>query len=123
MLKTTFTPLDREQFALLRESKRIVQTEFDKELKLQDKDILDQIYAYALESKGERLFEILNSLSSQINNGDTKSANQESKSNVVSGRWSKSKTDDTEQSTAVKVGDTVDGKICVGFYRGQPTFK
>jgi len=45
MLTTKSTPLSREQFFLLRESKRLVAAEFEKDLKIQDKDILDQLTA------------------------------------------------------------------------------
>lgn len=62
MLKKDFVALQREQFALLREGKRLVLKEFGKKLSLQDKDILEQLYGFALDSKEEELFEIFSRL-------------------------------------------------------------
>lgn len=125
MLKTKFKPLDREQFSLLRESKRLVASEFGKELSLQDKDILDQIYGFALESETDRLYEIFNQMHSSLDKDQKTDSN---KSTVVQGDWGANKATGTSRAELViekkvKMGDVIDGQKCVGFYRGHPMFK
>ena len=125
MLKTKFKPLDREQFALLRESKRLVASEFGKELSLQDKDILDQIYGFALESESERLYEIFNQMHQSL---DPEHETTSKEGKVVQGDWDNKVAPTPAEPEQVaekklKVGDIVDGQKCVGFYRGQPMFK
>lgn len=116
MLDTNFVPLQREQFAMLREAKRLVTKEFSIELSLQDKNVLQRLYGFALESKNERLFEIFNELYSAQK--PAKAEEQTSK-----------KPQDTAvdhklvQLDSIRVGDVVNGKRCTGFYRGQPVFK
>ena len=125
MLKTKFKPLERKQFSLLREAKRLVATEFSKELSLQDKDILDQIYGFALESEGERLYEIFNEMHSSL---DDEQKTDKKQNTVVQGDWANSKPTSAAKEELVvekkiQVGDIVDGQKCVGFYRGHPMFK
>lgn len=125
MLKTKFKPLDRKQFSLLREAKRLVATEFGKELSLQDKDILDQIYGFALESEEDRLYEIFNEMHSSL---DDEQKIDKSQNTVVQGEWGNSKPVAAPKKELVaekktQVGDIVDGQKCVGFYRGHPMFK
>ena len=135
MLKTKFKPLDREQFALLREAKRIVASEFDKEISLQDKDVLDQIYGYALESESDRLYEIFNTMHASL---DSDQASQGKDNTVVQGKWDAKNDAETRkdaektkektkkgavENNKVQLGDVIEGKECVGFYRGRPMFK
>jgi len=123
MLKTKFTPLNREQFALLREAKRLVATEFKKDLKIQDKDIMDQIYGFAFESAQERLYEIFNTLHSSFE--DTDSEESQDSKNVIGlpERSTNKNVKKKANNDPIKVGDVLDGKKCVGFYRGQPIYK
>lgn len=115
MLKTSFVPLNREQFSLLREAKRLVSEEFNKDLILHNKNVLDEVYAFSMESKEERLYEIFNRLqnSTQIDpatNNDNENANALPK-------------DHDALIKKIEVGDMINGKRCTGFYRGQPVFK
>ena len=122
MLKTKFKPLDREQFALLRESKRLIEAEFGEQISLQDKDILDQIYAYALDSSTDRLYEIFNKMYASI---DDQGGTGDSNDKVVEGKFKKAREMQVKAASAnkVKIGDIVDGQECISIYRGQPVFK
>ena len=124
MLKTKFKPLDREQFALLRESKRLIEAEFGEQISLQAKDILDQIYGYALDSRSDRLYEIFNKMYASIDDqGDAGDGDEK----VIEGNFKKTKERPVKAKAAtankVKIGDVVDGQECVSIYRGQPVFK
>ena len=116
MLDTNFVPLQREQFAMLREAKRLVAKEFSIELSLQDKNVLQRLYGFALESENERLFEIFNELYSAQKS--TKAQDQTKKA-----AQSTTANNTPAQLDPIQVGDVVDGKRCTGFYRGQPVFK
>ena len=76
-MKINFIPLSREQFAQLREAKRIIKEEFNADLQLQDKNVLEQLYKYALESKNDRLFDIFNEIyQSHADNTDPQQGDQ-----------------------------------------------
>ena len=115
MSKKGFVPFRREQFALLREAKKLVLTEFKQELSLQDKNILDKINSYSIESSGTRLKEIYQQL-----NTDTGSAQAASNTTRSS---DKNQSSAAKQGKKIQIGDMVDGKQCVGFYRGQPVLE
>ncbi len=116
MLDTNFIPLQREQFAMLREAKRLVTKEFSIELSLQDKNVLQRLYGFALESENERLFEIFNELHS-AQKPEKVEAHKNARPKNSPANSSSSKLD------SIKVGDVINGKRCTGFYRGQPVFK
>ncbi|MBX2848673.1 MAG: hypothetical protein KTR16_10145 [Acidiferrobacterales bacterium] len=116
MVAKTFVPLEREQFKLLRDAKRIIANEFGEDLSLQDPEILNSIYAYAKKSTKEELLNIFVSL-------DGKKAEKADASVKSGGAPKKSSDAKAKSSNEVKVGDIVDGKQCIGFYRGQPMFK
>lgn len=130
MLETNFLPLNKEQlnlllkpgpFALLREAKRIISTEFSKELPLHSKDVVNHIHAFSKESKDERLLDIYNELQQYIEiepqavPSIDKKASDKKASSITS-------TPTKPKSAKIKVGDIIDGKRCSGFYRGQPVF-
>lgn len=123
MLKTSFIPLDREQYALLREAKRLILKEFEQELKLQSKDVLDKLYAFALESKEERLFNIFSEL--HASQEAKRKAKSEPDSNIIAGQWAQNDSAKNQKKSMknIQIGDVVDGKRCTGFYRGNPVFE
>jgi len=96
MLKTKFKPLERGQFALLREAKRLISDEYGKEISLQDKDILDQIYGYALDSKSDRLYEIFNDMHASISDDQTNDTDKDN-NGVVQGNFKKVKKQTTKR--------------------------
>ena len=118
MLDTNFVPLQREQFSMLREAKRLVTKEFSIELSLQDKNVLQRLYGFALESENERLFEIFNELYSA-----QKSTKAQDQDQTKKAAHSTTANNTRAQLDSIQVGDVVDGKRCTGFYRGQPVFK
>ena len=107
MLTTKYKALDRAQFKLLREAKLIIKQEFDFNLKLQEADVLDKLYEYAMESSGEELYEIFNEI--------TRSMEPTSPAPVAQ-RSTKTSTKNA------KVGDIINGKKVVSMYRGKPVF-
>jgi len=116
-MSNNFVAFNREQFRLLREAKRLVLKEFDQQLSLQDSDVVENIYKYALESDDEALFDIFEQLKGPAQSPDSKSSSVDT-INAASKDSKKGSSDN-----ALKVGDMVDGRRCVGFYRGQPVFK
>ena len=58
-------PLNEEQFILLREARHLVDGEFDDELNLADAEVMAALYARALTSKAEDLFDIHRYLNSR----------------------------------------------------------
>ena len=113
MNKSSYIAISRDQFAQLRQAKKLVKDEFQADLSLQDQDVLDRLYEFALESESEALFNIfseLNGAQSQESANDSKPALTASEPGKKSGQ-------------SVAIGDIVDGKRCVSMYRGQPVFK
>jgi len=115
MSKKRFVPFKREQFALLREAKKLVLTEFKEDLSLQDKHILGKISSYSIESSDTRLKEIYQQLNADA--GSAQAASSTARSSE------KNKTSAAKQGEKIQIGDMVDGKRCVGFYRGQPVLE
>lgn len=127
MLETKFLSLSKAQvnlllkpepFALLREAKRAISTEFATDLVLHSKDILNNLHTFSMESKDKRLLEIYNQLL-QYSEIEPQA--------VVSTGEQISITEDTPptpntKTAKISIGDIVDGKRCSGFYRGQPVF-
>ncbi len=104
-----FTPLAREQYALLFKAKRLVSKEFESELTLQDPKVIERIREYAQLSSKLELRDIYDRLSMSQAQVQTKSVSL-AKTAIKS-------------PDELKVGDMVDGKTLTGFYRGQPVFK
>ena len=84
-----------------------------------------------LESESDRLYEIFNQMHASL---DSDQASQGKDNTVVQGKWDAKndaktpKDAETSQKRAVEnhkvqLGDIVEGKECVGFYRGRPMFK
>ena len=113
MLNEKFVPFKREQFTLLAKAKRLVLEEFGDEVSLQDKNIVRKIKTYAAESADSRLKDIYDQLS--LEPAPEQNVTQPSAKN---NNHSLAKSTDK-----IQVGDMVDGKLCVGLYRGQPVFK
>jgi len=108
MLNEKFVPFKREQFTLLAKAKRLVLEEFGDEVSLQDKNIVRKIKTY-------RLKDIYDQLSLEAEPAPEQNVTQPS---------AKNNNDSLAKSTdKIQVGDMVDGKLCVGLYRGQPVFK
>lgn len=105
MLTTKYNVLDRAQFQLLREAKVMIKKEFDRDLVLQNDDVLDKLYEYAMESREEALFNILYEFKQLSANSR---ADSQPQVKVAAGRLS--------------VGDIIGGKRCVAIYRGKPVF-
>lgn len=113
MLQTSFQAISREQFTQLRRAKKLVKDEFQADLKLQDPKIMDKLYAYALESEGEELFEIFTSLNTEKAPVEQPLAAKAAPPGRVPAATHKH----------VKIGDVVNGQRCVSIYRGKPVFK
>jgi hypothetical protein len=63
------TQLGREEFVLLRVARRLVQQEFDQHLALENADVLDRLYVYALDSDEEALFDLHAELNADAEGG------------------------------------------------------
>lgn len=66
MLNKKFEAYDRSQYALLREAQGIIASEFSRDLKLRDKDIMAQLNVYSSQSMYERLFDIWYELNASL---------------------------------------------------------
>ena len=53
-----FAMLSREEFVALREARHLIQEEFGETLALEQNDVLDRLYVFALESEDEALFDL-----------------------------------------------------------------
>jgi len=104
------SPINRDQFRLLREAKSLIKQEFNEVVNLQDEAILVKIYNYALDSENEELFSVYEQLNSVENNATPPSANKQAKPVNT-------------QDKTINVGDIIDGQKCVSIYRGSPVFK
>ena len=118
MLKTSFVPLEREQFKLLRKAKKMVKEEFSEDLVLHDKNVLENLYRYALSSEDDQLFDLFN----QLHNDADLDSNDSDRVVQLSNINNPSKKPTAYNPKEVKVGDIVDGEKCTGYYRGQPVF-
>lgn len=121
-MKANLLPLSREQynlllsskpFNLLREAKRKIAEEFEQDLALHSKDVLNDVYKFSLDSKEERLLDIYNILQQHlgIEAEEFPSANHSNSIGM-----------DVPNTDKILIGDIVDGKRCTGYYRGQPVF-
>lgn len=82
--------LSREEFVLLRDARDFIQQEFDQHLALENADVLDRLYGFALDSEKEDLFD----LHAELNTGATeeqeeprRKQEQESEPAVVDPMW------------------------------------
>lgn len=116
MLKTKYKALDRVAFKLLREAKQIIKDEFAQDLSLKDDSVLDALYEFAMESQGERLFEIFSELSKEASEPEPVAE----AAPVAVNRKAKNNKNSAE---TIRIGDIVDGKRCVSMYRGKPVFE
>ena len=121
MTNNNFVPLSREHFALLREAKRLIANEFQENLTLQGSNILDRIHVFAQTSNSNRLLDIWTELKAPEKNS-TEGYPGPANDSVMKPNGEPKNNDDRPKG-AIKVGDTVNGKKCTGFYRGQPVFK
>ncbi len=118
MLKATQPTITREQFAMLRDAKKLVKDEFGEELMLQHANVMDLLYQFALRSRNEKLFELFTTLNGGkmpgrgINPGKLSPAANDAVTTKPPAR-----------SGPVKIGDIVDGERCVRLYRGNPVFE
>ena len=115
MLNNKFVPFKREQFTLLAKAKRLVLEEFGDELSLQDKNLVRKIKTYASESTDSRLKDIYDQLNI--------AAQPQVKKSPIQPRDKENNKSQAKNTGKIQVGDMVDGKLCVGLYRGQPVFK
>ncbi len=99
----------REQFQLLCEAKRLVAKEFDQNLALHADDLMEQLSLFAKVSNQPRL----SSIHEKVALGQIA---------IKSSSPSKKPTQTSSPQDKTKVGDIIDGKVCSGFYRGQPVF-
>jgi hypothetical protein len=118
MLKATQPTITREQFGMLRDAKKLVKDEFGEELMLQQANVMDLLYQFALRSRNERLFELF----STLNGGKMPGRGIDpTKISLISNDAVTTKT--AARSGPVKIGDIVDGERCVRLYRGSPIFE
>ena len=103
----------REQFKLLCEAKRLVAKEFDQNLALNSDDLLERLSAFAKDSNQSRL----TSIHQKIALGQIAI-----KSSSPSKKQTPEPTTLPKSQDKIKIGDVIDGKVCSGFYRGQPVF-
>ena len=114
MQKPVNATLTRDQFIKLRNAKAMIKEEFGKDVSLQDEDILNQIYAFALESNGEKLFDLFTEISNEAGTAPSSHGKPAAAANSNG---------NTSHAGRVMVGDLVDGKVVTGMYRGKPLFK
>jgi len=97
---------------LLCEAKRLVAKEFDENLALHGDDLMERLSLFAKVSNQPRLANIHEKVAlGQIA--------------IKSSTPSKKRVETASppiQMDKTKVGDVIDGKVCSGFYRGQPVF-
>lgn len=115
MSKSNFIPLDREQFKLLGEAKRLIAKEFNQQLALQSSDLINEIGRYSQKSESSRLLNIFKQLQLSPSENCETANKKTAKKRKPSGQ--------KVVKNAIKVGDIVKGQTCTGFYRGQPVFK
>jgi hypothetical protein len=135
MRQIDFEPVSRDQFLQLREARRLVKQEFGEQLVLNADDVLDHLFEFALESKSDKLFDVFAALKGPANaeggmssNSPSQSSQSESRGRTQIGGFlrpspSGNATTNTPEHTNIKVGDVVEGKRCVAWYRGNPVFK
>ncbi|MDF1782406.1 MAG: hypothetical protein P1U67_14025 [Alcanivoracaceae bacterium] len=114
MQKPVNAVLTRDQFIKLRNAKSMIKTEFGKDVSLQDEDILNQIYAFALESNGEKLFDLFTEISNDSGTAPSPSNN---------GKPAAHANNNISHAGRVMVGDVIEGRVVTGMYRGKPLFK
>ena len=143
MLKIDFEPISRDEFMQLREARRLVKQEFGADLELHAEDVLDKLFGFALESKSDALFDLFSALKG-VPDGPapertaTSSEAPESDqpqiggflrpvpaqaTNGGNGKPAPSAPNPAHPQANIRVGDIVDGKRCVGWYRGNPVLK
>jgi|GEM_PF-3574627 len=104
--------LSREQFSKLREARVLIKEEFSTTISLGSDDVFDEIYKYALESETEDLFHLHETLLGiDPSQPDTQPASAKVEPPKSRGK------------VKLQVGDIVDGKRVVQFYRGAPVFE
>jgi hypothetical protein len=110
--------LSREQFAKLREAKRLIKEEFGQELILHEADVMEKLYHYASESRDDDLYQIHLAFS---NNAESPSspAPEQPRARVSKARPPFAK----KAPHKIQVGDIVDDQRCVSIYRGKPVME
>lgn len=103
----------REQFQLLCEAKRLVLKEFDENLALHADDLMEQLSLFAKVSNQSRL----TSIHEKVALGQIAI-----KSSTPSKKAKQATIPEQSIQDKIKIGDIIDGKVCSGFYRGQPVF-
>ncbi len=102
----------------MREAKRLIRKEFDRDFKLQSSDVIEQLHKFAKASISDDLMSIYKQLkvedpkSSQPVGDRVKAKAKSDLSMAINGK-----------SKEIRVGDIVDGRECVGLYRGQPVYR
>lgn len=77
MLKSTQKPLSREQFVRLREARQLINDQFDVLVSLNDADVIDTIYDFALRSPTQALFRVFTDLNSLFDENIANPLNEE----------------------------------------------
>lgn len=121
MSKNNFVALNRDQFAILLEAKRLVSQEFKQTLSLQDQDILSKLKVYSDRSSNDRLTKIYQQLETKLAIRETTGVDLATKNpNPQSTSYRQQNV--SKSSDQIQVGDIIDGKQVAGLYRGQPVF-
>lgn len=103
----------REQVKLLCEAKRLISKEFDQNLELNSDDLMERLSTFAKDSNQSRL----SSIHQKVALGQIAI-----KSSSPSKKHAPEPTALPKSQDKIKIGDVIDGKVCSGFYRGQPVF-
>jgi hypothetical protein len=113
--------LSREEFALLRVARRLVQQEFDQHLALETADVLDRLYGYALDSEEEALFDLHAELNADAEGGlKTGDTQQLSAENTAISDQVKPNPDKEADSDDIVEGDAPTGFINRLFGKRSP---
>ena len=119
MLNAENGALSREQFVLLRQAREVIKKEFSTVIRLSENNILEKIYKYSLDSEGEELFNIYNSLVG-VKSPVSDAADVKSASDIP--RQSIEASTKNPPGNRIEVGDVIDGKKVTSIYRGRPVF-
>lgn len=103
----------REQLQLLCEAKRLVAKEFSQNLALHADDLMEQLSLFAKVSNQSKL----TSIHEKVALGQIAI-----KSSAALKKHTQTSATSPKLQDKTKVGDIVGGKVCSGFYRGQPVF-
>lgn len=97
---------------MLCEAKRLVAKEFDENLALHGDDLMERLSLFAKVSNQPRLANIHEKVAlGQIAIKSSTPSKNRAESAIL-----------PDQMDKIKIGDVIDGKVCSGFYRGQPVF-